>query len=81
MTILQYIVKRNSIKEENLLLLEQIKLKYPDHTFFVSVIDNDYVIVRRVCGQSKFYRDDKTFFYVDIISQEKLHHEELKYLL
>lgn len=55
-------------------LLDKIKTFYPDCEVFESIIEPDYIFIRKVIGKSKFYRDDKTSFFIqDITSLEKLH--------
>jgi len=54
-------------------LLVKVKLLYPDCDVFESKIKKDFIGVRRFLGKSKYYRDDKTTFEVDMTSVDYFH--------
>ena len=54
-------------------LLDKVKTLYPDCDIFESKIKKDFIGIRRFLGKSKYYRDDKTTFEVDITSVDYLH--------
>jgi len=57
-------------------LLQKVGLLYPNCDVYKSTLKKDFICVRSFIGKSKFYKDDKSSFEINITNLDYLHVSE-----
>ena len=54
-------------------LIDKVKKLYPNCDIFESKTKKDYICIHKIIGKSKYYKDDKSTFEINITSVDYLH--------